>query len=169
MISGFIDKNKKVVLKPLNLLGGVGIVTTSENDPNKKSLIEILTRSQTEYVVCQKFIPEVKKGDKRIMILDGKILGSFLRVAAKGDFRSNLHSGGSLKKTFLTQQEKRIADEIGKDTVKKGFYLVGLDLIGSYVTEINVTSPMGLNEINQTENSHSEKAVISWIEKKMGV
>ena len=95
----------------------------------------------------------------------GKILGSFLRVAAKGDFRSNLHSGGSLKKTFLTQQEKRIADEIGKDTVKKGFYLVGLDLIGSYVTEINVTSPMGLNEINQTENSHSEKAVISWIEK----
>lgn len=165
----FVHKEKHVVLKPLNLSGGRGIIQVRANDPSRSSLIDIVTESGARTVLAQKFLAAARKGDKRILLLDGAILGAFLRVPAKSDFRGNLHSGAKLKKTTLTTHDKKLVARLAPELKKRGLYFVGLDLIGGFVTEINVTSPMGLGEINHLFTTQSEKTVVNWLQQKAKV
>lgn len=159
----FIQKNKGAILKPLNLSGGRGIVKVSHKDPSLSSLIDILTNESRHFIMAQEFLPAAIKGDKRILLLDGEILGCFLRVPTKTDFRGNLHSGARLKKSILNSREKKLVHSLKPELQKLGLYFVGLDLIGGFITEINVTSPMGLGELNALFDIQSEKFVVDWL------
>jgi len=163
----FIHEHDDVILKPLNLSGGRGIIKVKANDPSLNSLIDIMTENSSRTIQAQKFVAEVAKGDKRILVLDGEILGAFLRVPAKSDFRGNLHSGAKLKKVKITAKDKKLVARLAPELKKRGLFFVGLDLIGDFVTEINVTSPMGLGEINHLFLTQSEKTVVNWLQQKI--
>ncbi|MBL7686135.1 MAG: glutathione synthase, partial [Deltaproteobacteria bacterium] len=152
--SFFHQQRRGVVLKPIDSSGGRGIFSLKKGDSNFKVAFEQLSQNQTQFVICQEYLPQVRIGDKRVVLLDGKILGYFLRVPKKGEHRANLHSGGLLKACSLSVKEKKLAEKVGETLKKEGLTFVGLDLIGEKLTEINVTSPMGLNEINQTQSLH---------------
>jgi len=159
ILLSFIKEHQKVVLKPLNSSGGRGIFILQHSDANKGSLLEGATIGFTDYVMLQKYIPEAKKGDKRILLFNGKLLGCFLRVPSKIDFRGNMHQGAKWVKSKLTPHEKNVVRDLGYQLVSAGLLFVGLDSIGPYITEINSTSPMGIREINQIDNSHCEKII----------
>lgn len=167
LIRDFVKSEKRAILKPLNLSGGRGVVLVNADDPSLDSLIDILTDYQSRYIMVQEFVPEALQGDKRILILDGEIIGSFLRVPSDQDFRGNLHSGAKLKATELTKRDHDIVDQIRSRLRNMGLYFVGIDIIGNYVTEINSTSPMGIREINHIDNSQTEKIVVDWLQKKL--
>jgi glutathione synthase len=156
-----------VVLKPLHGAGGRGVFYFSRGDSNFRVAFELLTQNGTQYVLGQEYLSAVRQGDKRIMLLNGEILGYFNRIPQPGDHRANLHSGGRLAPCRLTAKEEAISRELGRALSKEGLLLVGLDLIGERLTEVNVTSPMGLNEINQTQKTHSEKRVIDFVESRL--
>lgn len=163
----FIRKYRQVILKPLNLSGGQEIIKVTNRDPSLLSLLEIQTKQEGRFVMAQKFIPEAKKGDKRILMLDGEILGVFLRRPSKKDFRGNLHRGAKFTKTVVTKRDKKIIKTVLPKLKALGLFFVGLDIIGPYLTEINVTSPMGIREINALFSSQCEKKVINWLQKRL--
>lgn len=167
VLKKFIQKQKRAILKPLNLSGGQGIVQVTHKDPSLNSLLDVLTHNQSECLMAQQFLPEAQKGDKRILLLDGEVLGSFLRVPGKSDFRGNLHSGARMKKCTLTTRDKEIIRTISPQLKEMGLYFVGFDVIGDYVTEINSTSPMGIHEINSLYSSQIEKIVVKWLHNKI--
>jgi len=156
-----------IVMKPLNSSGGRGIFRFQESDSNFKVAFELLSREGAEFVVCQRYLPEVKKGDKRVILLGGEILGYFLRVPVKGSHRANLHSGGQLKKCTLSAREKEISLQVGRSLVQWGIDFAGIDLIGESLTEVNVTSPMGIREINFCLKKHSEKLLMDFVEQRL--
>ncbi|MBI4411933.1 MAG: glutathione synthase [Deltaproteobacteria bacterium] len=160
----FLKKIKKGVIKPLNAGGGKGILLVNHGDPDAKSLLEVATHGFTRYVLLQKYVPEARKGDKRVLLLNGEPLGSFLRVPSRDDFRGNMHSGARWVKAVLTAHEKKIISRLKPRLLADGLLFVGIDFIGPYVTEINTTSPMGIREINQLDNSQIEKSVINLAE-----
>ena len=163
----FLKKIKKGVVKPLNAGGGKGILLVNHGDPDAKSLIETATLGFTQYVLLQKYIPEAKTGDKRILLWNGEPLGSFLRVPSRDDFRGNMHSGARWVKASLTAHEKKVISRLKPRLLADGLLFVGIDFIGPYVTEINTTSPMGIREINQLDNSQIEKSVINLAESRL--
>lgn len=165
LIKNFVAKHKTAVLKPLNQAGGRGVVKVQANDPSLASLMEILTQNETNFVIAQKYIPKALKGDKRILILDGNILGAFLRVPPKNDFRGNLHSGATLKKCGITKTDQKIVDTIAPVLKKMHLHFVGIDILDTYLTEINVTSPMGIREINVLNGEKIEKEIVDWLER----
>ncbi len=159
----------QIVVKPLDGHGGEGIFYVREGDRNANVILESITKFGTEYVIGQKFIEKVSEGDKRIIILNGKPLGAVLRVPKPGgEFRSNFHSGGSPAKSELTQRDLEICEAIGPQLRKDGLYLVGLDVIGGYVTEINTTSPTGVQEINNLDGVKLETQIIEFAEELCG-
>lgn len=162
-LRAFVQKEKTAILKPLNMAGGRDIVKVEAKNPSLNSLLDLLTHGQSRYILAQQYLPEAQKGDKRILLWDGEILGSFLRVPGKKDFRGNLHSGAKLKKTKLTSRDKELVQTIAPQLKKLGLTFVGLDVIGTYVTEINCTSPMGIGEINQLTASQIEKKIANWL------
>ncbi len=163
----FIRAEKTAIVKPLNLSGGRGVLKVSAADSSLSSLLDILTNNQTTYIMAQEYVPAATKGDKRILLLDGEILGAFLRKPGKSDFRGNLHSGAKLLRATITKRDREICENI-KDKLKKfGLYFVGIDILGDYVTEINSTSPMGIAEINKLDKTQIEKTVLDWIEHKI--
>lgn len=166
IIADFVKKEKTAILKPLNLSGGRGVIRVSGKDPSLNSLIDVLTEHQTRFIMAQEFIPAAKRGDKRILLLDGEVLGSFLRVPSQKDFRGNLHSGAKLVRSKITKHEEKIIEVISPRLSELGLYFVGIDIIGPYVTEINSTSPMGIREINDLDDSQIEKTVVNWLQKK---
>lgn len=148
LIKSFLDQYQKIVLKPLHAMGGNAIFLLSQNDPNVNSTIEVLTREGTTPIMVQRFIPEIYQGDKRIILINGKPFPYALkRIPAKGDFRGNLVKGATAVLHELTERDKWICQEVGPVLKKKGLLLVGLDVIGDYLTEINVTSPTCVREI----------------------
>lgn len=163
----FVDKHKSAVLKPLDKGGGRGVFLVCRDDPNHMSILESATNCFSKYVMLQKYIPEAEKGDKRIMLLEGEPLGGFLRVSSESDFRCNLHSGGRCVKSAITPDEEKILARIRPQLIADGLHFVGIDFIGSCVTEINSTSPMGLGEINRLEGIKTEKTVIDWVENNL--
>ena len=144
----FLKKHKKVVVKPLNEAGGRGIVMLDSQCPSPKALLDVLHKNGLSYVCMQAFVPEAKKGDKRILLWNGEILGAFLRVPGKKDFRGNLHSGATMKTTKVSAYEKNVVETLAPFLTELGLHFVGLDFLGPWLTEINVTSPMGIFEIN---------------------
>lgn len=164
ILLGAVRTFKKCVVKPLNSSGGRGVLLLQAGDKNVKSLLEMATSNFALAVMVQKFIPQVSQGDKRILLLAGDPIGAFLRVPTGGDFRANLHSGGRKKRTTLTLADQKIVAELKPLLVSQGLFFVGVDVIGGKVTEINTTSPMGIGETNQFENSQIEKNVLNWVE-----
>ncbi|MBI2339506.1 MAG: hypothetical protein HYU99_03930 [Deltaproteobacteria bacterium] len=164
VLLSFLKKIKKGVIKPLDAGGGKGVLLIHHGDPDAKSLLEVATQNFTRYVLLQKYIPEAKKGDKRVLLWNGEPLGSFLRVPSRDDFRGNLHSGARFVKSPLTQAEKKLLARLKPALLRDGLLFAGVDLIGPYVTEINVTSPMGIREINHCDHSQIEKSLLNAIE-----
>ncbi len=149
-LTDFVLENKDTVIKPLDGMGGASIFRAKANDPNLNVILETITYHFTEKVMIQEFIPEISEGDKRILIVDGKPMNaSIARVPAEGELRGNLAAGASAVAKSLSERDLWICEEVAPSLVEKGLLLVGLDIIGDYLTEINVTSPTCFKEYKE--------------------
>lgn len=149
-IDAFIDEHKDVVLKPLDGHGGASIFRVGERDPNRNVIIETLTQLGERMIMAQRYIPEIRDGDKRILLIGGKPVPHCLaRIPREGESRGNLAAGGTGVARPLTERDKEIAGALGPELMRRGLLLVGLDVIGDYLTEVNVTSPTCFQEITQ--------------------
>lgn len=157
----------QAVLKPLDGAGGAGVVKLDTADMNARALVDLLTREGRQLALVQEFQPAVREGDKRVLLLDGRPLGAILRVPRADDIRANIHVGGSVHPTQLTEAEQRLVAEVGPRLAAKGLYFVGLDLIGGKLIEVNVTSPTGIQELSQHLGRPVEQEVIRWIEQRV--
>jgi glutathione synthase len=157
----------RIIVKPLDGKGGEGIFQLLEGDPNAGSILEQATSFGTRWAMGQQFMPEVREGDKRILLLEGDVLGAVLRVPAEGDVRANLHVGGRAARTELTEADRRIVERIAPDLVREGLFLVGIDVIGGKLTEINVTSPTGMQEIDRFDGRQLEREVLARVEARL--
>jgi glutathione synthase len=146
-IKAFRAQHKDIVMKPLYGKGGESVFRISPDDLNFGSLFDLFSVTFREAWVVQKFLPEVKDGDKRIILVDGEFAGAVNRVPAEGDLRSNMVRGGSPKKTDLSAREREICDRLAPELRKRGLLFTGIDVIGGWLTEINVTSPTGIRAI----------------------
>ena len=156
----FANINNEVVKKPLGGKGGQGVIRINKNSTGIKSIIELITSQEELPVMMQKFIPEVVEGDKRIIIVNGEAIGSINRIPQGGDFRSNLAMGGKAEPTLLTEKEKSICSELSQHFKDEGLFFVGIDVINGMLSEINVTSPTGLREIENLSNKNVSAEVI---------
>lgn len=143
-MEAFRQKHGDIIIKPLYGMGGLGVFHLRPDDSNIHSLAELFQASSREQLIVQKFLPEVKAGDKRIILVDGEVAGAINRIPADGEVRSNLAVGGRAVKTDLTDRELEICERLKPELKKRGLIFVGIDVIGKYLTEINVTSPTGL-------------------------
>jgi glutathione synthase len=148
-IRAFRQEHQDIILKPLYGNGGAGVFRVKPEDENFGALMEMFTQFYREPVIVQRYIPEVRKGDKRIILVDGEFAGAINRVPAQGEARSNMHVGGRPEATELTAREKAICAAIGPELKKRGLIFTGIDVIGDYMTEINVTSPTGIQEVRR--------------------
>ena len=146
-INCFRKKHKKIILKPLYGNGGNGIFFIDEKDKNFNSLIEIFLDTHPEQFILQEYLPNIKFGDKRIILINGKPEGAINRIPSEDDIRANLHVGGRATKTVISNEEMEICKTIGPELIQRGLILVGIDIIGDKLTEINVTSPTGFREV----------------------
>jgi len=160
----FRKRHRDIIVKPLFGNGGSGVFHVTEGDENLNALLELFTQLYREPVIVQRYIPEVRQGDKRIILIDGQAAGALNRVPAAGEARSNLHVGGTAVKAELTKRDREICEAIGPSLKRRGLVFVGIDVIGDYLTEINVTSPTGLQEINRFDNVRLEERIWDAIE-----
>ncbi|PMB39972.1 glutathione synthase [Fischerella thermalis CCMEE 5319] len=163
-IRDFVEAKGTAVLKPLGNKAGEGILILQPSDRNLNSIIELSTLQGRVPVMVQNFIPEAKEGDKRIILLDGKPIGAVNRLSASGEFRNNMAAGGTVAKTEITPKEYEICSEVAKILRKDGLVFVGIDVIGGYLTEVNVTSPTGIREIDRLDDTRLGHLVIRWVE-----
>lgn len=166
-IKAFRAEHKDIILKPLYGNGGAGVFHVKPDDENFGSLLELFTTTSREPVIVQRYIPEVRAGDKRIVLIDGKAAGAINRVPSQGEARSNMHVGGRPEKSVLTKREQEICELIGPALRERGILFAGIDVIGDYLTEINVTSPTGLQEINRFNGSVLESQIWDAIESRL--
>ena len=148
-IDAFRDEHQDIIVKPLYGNGGAGVFRVQREDQNLSALLEMFFAQSREPVMVQRYLPEVVDGDKRIILIDGEPVGAINRVPQKGEARSNLHVGGVAVSTELSDSDRRICDAIGAELRQRGLYFVGIDVIGGYLTEINVTSPTGIREMSR--------------------
>lgn len=167
-IKAFKDKHKDIILKPLYGNGGAGVFRLDEHDRNLNSLHELFTGYSNEPLIVQKFLPDVTNGDKRVILVDGEPVGAINRVPAEGETRSNMHVGGRPEKIGLTERDLEICAAIGPLLREKGQIFVGIDVIGDYLTEINVTSPTGIQELERFDGTSVAKMIWEAIESKIG-
>jgi glutathione synthase len=153
-----------IILKPLYGNGGAGVFRLDPNDRNLASLHELFISMSREPLIAQKFIPDVSNGDKRIILVDGEPVGAINRVPAAGETRSNMHVGGRPEKSGLTDRDREICSAIGPTLREKGQIFVGIDVIGDYLTEINVTSPTGIQELERFDGRNIAALVWEAIE-----
>ena len=153
-----------MILKPLDSFGGKGVFFLREGDKNLNVILESLTLNGKRFVMGQKYLPQVKDGDKRILILNGKPIGAFKRIPPEDDHRANFHVGGSFEKADITGKDREICSILSKKLVADGLYFTGIDIIGDKVTEINVTSPAGIPEINSFDHCRLEEETIDFVE-----
>jgi glutathione synthase len=163
-IMRFRERHGDIILKPLFGNGGAGVFHLRPDDPNLNALVEMFTERSREPLVVQKYVPDVRQGDKRIILVDGVAMGAINRVPAAGEARSNMHVGGRPEQTTLTAREREICNRIGPELRARGLIFVGIDVIGGFLTEINVTSPTGLQEIARFDGVHLERAIWDAIE-----
>ncbi len=159
-INAFRKKHKNIILKPLYGNGGNGIFFLDNNDKNFNSLIEVFLGSHPEHFIMQEYLPDIKLGDKRIILINGKPEGAINRIPSENDIRANLHVGGKATRTNISNKEMEICEHIGPELIKRGLILVGIDIIGNKLTEINVTSPTGFREIKKFSNINLAKKLI---------
>jgi glutathione synthase len=164
----FVQANERTVLKPLDGFGGRGVFVTSARDENLRSLLELNTARGMQTIVAQAFLPEAREGDKRILLLDGEPIGAVLRTPSSDDFRGNLAAGARAVRTTLTPRDREICRTLAPELRTHGLFFVGIDVIGDFLTEINVTSPTGLLEVNALENVRLEERILDFAEKRAG-
>lgn len=155
------------VIKPVDGHGGEGIFALDQHDKNFNTCVETVTRTGTRLAMVQAFIPEVTEGDKRILLCEGEVLGAILRVPRGDDLRSNIHVGGSVVGTEITEADQRIIDGTRERLAADGLWFVGLDVIGGKLTEVNVTSPTGIQQMTRLGGTNCEGRVVDWLEKKV--
>ena len=160
----FRKRHRDIIVKPLFGNGGAGVFHITDGDENLNALLELFTQLYREPVIVQRYIPEVRQGDKRIILIDGQAVGALNRVPAAGESRSNLHVGGTAVKAELSKRDREICEAIGPSLKRRGLVFVGIDVIGDYLTEINVTSPTGLQQINRFDNVRLEERIWDAIE-----
>ena len=154
------------VIKPLDAAGGMGVIQLRQDDKNVRAIVDLLTQEGERLAMVQAFLPAVTVGDKRVLLLDGEPLGAILRVPRGDDIRSNIHAGGSVVATELTAREHELVRAIAKRLRQDGLYFVGLDVIGEHLTEVNVTSPTGIQELSRFSGVDKAETVIEWTERK---
>ena len=165
-IKAFKHKHGDVILKPLYGNGGAGVFRLDANDRNLTSLHELFTGFSREPLIVQKFLPDVSNGDKRVILVDGVPVGAINRVPAAGETRSNMHVGGRPEKIGLSERDLEICAKIGPLLKEKGQVFVGIDVIGDYLTEINVTSPTGIQELERFDGINVAERIWQAIEAK---
>ncbi len=165
-IRAFKAKHGDIILKPLYGNGGAGVFRLDPNDRNLSSLFELFTSMSREPLIVQKFLPDVAKGDKRVILIDGEPVGAINRVPLAGETRSNMHVGGRPEKIGLTSRDLEICAAIGPTLREKGQIFVGIDVIGDYLTEINVTSPTGIQELERFDGTNTAERIWQVIEAK---
>ncbi|HJK90526.1 MAG TPA: glutathione synthase [Polyangiaceae bacterium LLY-WYZ-15_(1-7)] len=164
-IKAFLEEvGGRGVIKPIDGHGGEGIFALSRDDKNLNGLIEAVTHAGRRSAMVQAFIPEVTEGDKRILLMDGQILGAILRVPQKDDVRSNIHVGGSVVATEITDADRHIVETLTPMLRADGLWFVGLDVIGGKLTEVNVTSPTGIQQMSRLSDTNCEAPVLDWLE-----
>lgn len=159
-------ENGKVVIKPWDGNGGRGVLVSQYDDPNFRSMLEILTDEERQYIIVQQYIPEVVEGDKRIILIEGEPVGWMARVPQPGDHRGNMHVGATVESFSLTPKDREICAALGSRLRELGLLFVGIDIIGEYLTEINVTSPTGIQEINPMMGIAIESLITDAVEKR---
>jgi glutathione synthase len=157
-----------IILKPLYGNGGAGVFHLRQDDRNLSSLLEMFNALSREPIIAQRYLQDVRAGDKRIILIDGEPVGAVNRVPAEHDARSNMHAGGRPEKTELTEREREICARIGPSLRERGFVLVGIDVIGDYMTEINVTSPTGVREIKKFGGADVARLFWDAVQKRRG-
>ena len=165
----FKEKHKDIIIKPLYGNGGAGVFRLGPDDKNISSLHELFSGINNEPLIAQKFLSDVSKGDKRVILVDGKPVGAINRVPAKGETRSNMHVGGRPEKIELSQRDLEICARIGPLLKEKGQIFVGIDVIGNWLTEINVTSPTGIQELERFNKENIAELIWEAIEKRKKV
>ena len=166
-IFSFRKEFKDIIVKPLFGNGGAGVFHIKPDDENLSSLIELHKTFYREPLMIQEYVPAVRQGDKRIILIDGAPVGAVNRVPAQGEARSNMHVGGKPMRCELTNRDREICEIIGPSLKEKGLLFVGIDVIGNYLTEINVTSPTGVQELSRFEDTNIASLIWDAIEKKL--
>jgi glutathione synthase len=154
------------IVKPLDGCGGFGVFHLRRTDTNLMSLLETSTKGGGDYVLVQRYLPEARRGDKRVIVLDGEPIGATLRVPRPGEARANIHVGGECVKAEITPRDREICDTLAPALREHGLWFVGLDVIGGWLTEVNVTSPTGVQEINRLDGVRLEAQVIDFVERR---
>ena len=165
-IRAFKERHGDIILKPLYGNGGAGVFRLTADDRNLSSLHELFTGFSREPLIVQKYLPAVSKGDKRVILVDGEPVGAINRVPAAGETRSNMHVGGRPEKVGLTERDLEICAAIGPILREKGQVFVGIDVIGDWLTEINVTSPTGIQELERFDGTNIAGKIWEAIEAK---
>lgn len=169
LIENFRDQHESIIIKPLYGNGGAGIFHLERKDHNLSSLLEIFAERSNEPLMIQAFLPEVAQGDKRIILADGKPAGIINRVAAQGEIRSNMHVGGKAIPADYAPRDLEIIEKIAPILQRMGLIFAGIDVIGNYLTEINVTSPTGLQEVTNFTGKPPEKDIWDAIEARLAL
>lgn len=165
-IKAFLEEmGGEMIIKPIDGHGGSGIFYVHREDRNLNSLLELVTHEGRDAIIAQRYLPEVRQGDKRLIVLNGVPLGGVSRVPRADEHRGNIHVGGTCVKAEVTPRDHAICRELAPRLRQDGLYFVGLDIIGDYLTEVNVTSPTGIQEINTLNNVHLESDVIDFVER----
>jgi glutathione synthase len=167
IIRQFVSDKGKAVLKPLGGKGGEGILFLEMGDRNLNSMIEISTNFGKTPVMVQIYLPEAQAGDKRIILLNGEPIGAVNRIPSSGEFRGNMAAGGSVALTEITKREVEICTQLAPTLRRDGLMFVGIDVIGGYLTEVNVTSPTGIREIDRLDGVSLGDRVIKWVETRV--
>ncbi|GJL92334.1 glutathione synthase [Hyphococcus sp.] len=163
-VRDFRKQHGDLIIKPLYGNGGAGVFRMKPDDGNFNALLELFAETYAEPMIAQKFIPAVSQGDKRIILLDGEAVGAINRVPAAGETRSNMHVGGRAEAVEMSERDQEICDRIGPVLAERGLVFVGIDVIGDYLTEINVTSPTGIQEVRRFDGADISVLFWDWIE-----
>jgi glutathione synthase len=165
-IHAFRAKHEDIIVKPIYGNGGAGVFHIRPDDENLNALLDLLYQTVDEPLMIQRYLPEIRQGDKRIILIDGEPAGAVNRIPAKGDARANMHAGGKAEKAALDRRDREICEALGPVLQEQGLIFVGIDVIGGYLTEINVTSPTGLQEINRFDGVTLEARIWDAIERR---
>jgi glutathione synthase len=167
-LKAFMDElGGEMIVKPLDGCGGSGVFYLNQQDRNTSSILEAATDNGRRLIMGQRYLPEIRQGDKRIIVLNGQPLGAVLRVPLESETRGNIHVGGQCVRTELTARDREICEALSSLLITDGLYFVGLDVIGNFLTEVNVTSPTGIQEINALDGVRLESNVIDFVEEQV--
>jgi glutathione synthase len=158
----------EMIIKPLDGAGGSGVFHLHGRDRNLNAILESATMNGQRLIMAQRYLPEIRQGDKRLIVLDGEPLGAVMRVPREDEHRGNIHVGGTVLKTEVSKRDREIVATLAPSLRSDGLYFVGLDVIGDWVTEVNVTSPTGIQEINTLDGVKLEANVIDFVEQRVG-